>query len=220
VPSPKASPLPASIRALRTPIPPELAGTPLVFFVPQTPTPTPLWGYIPHPQYEAYGAGVAALQRGDLEDAVGFFDQVLALAGDLPDAHYLRAEALRLRVAADPNSSLTSPLLGDALAGYDRAILLDPAFAPAYVGRGRAILLRTFRTKPIEDLKSEDLPQDFARAIDADPVRSPTLNRRTSTARLPCGRRWRSTPGWGRSGIARADHLHTAERGPDQPGQI
>jgi len=173
VPSPSSSPIPASIRALRTPIPPELAGTPLVFFVPQTPTPTPVWGYTPHPQYEAYGAGIAALQRGDLEDAVGFFDQVLALADDLPDAQYHRAEALRLQVAADPNSSETSGLLGEALAGYDRAVLLDPAFAPAYVGRGRAILLRTLRNKPIEDFKAEDLPEDFARAIEADPLFAP-----------------------------------------------
>jgi hypothetical protein len=172
-PSPTPSPLPASIRALRTPIPPELAGTPLVFFVPQTPTPTPLWGYTPHPQYEAYGAGVAALQRGDLETAVGFFDQVIALSGNLPDPHYLRAEALRMQVAQDLRASGAGALLSDSLASYDRAILLDPTFAPAYVGRGQAILLRTERAKPVGEFRAEDLPQDFARAIQADPLFAP-----------------------------------------------
>ncbi len=169
VPSATPSPLPASVRALRTPIPTELAGTPIIFFVPQTPTPTSILGFTPHPQFEAYSAGVEALTRANYTGAAAFFEQVLELDESLPDAHYLLAESLRLQAAADLESEEAGGLLGQALAEYDRAILLDTSFAAAYLGRGRTVLLRTLRANNPEDIKAEHLPQDYARAIEADP---------------------------------------------------
>lgn len=172
-PTATLTPIPASIRALRTPIPPEFAETPIAFFVPQTPTPTPIYGVTPHPQYEAYSAGIAAIARGDYESARDFFEQVADLAGDLPDVKYLQAESLRLQAEIDLTSGAAGTLLSEALAAYDRAILLDPAFAPAYVGRGRVTLHRTMRLKRPEDIRAEDLPQDFGRAIQVDALFAP-----------------------------------------------
>ena len=144
-----ATPLPVETRILRTPVPTELAGTPLAFLVPATPTATAMIGVTPRPAYEAYAAGLAAMERGDAEQALEFLDQMVELQPDSADVHHFRGEALRMlgRTA-------------EAIAEYDRAVLLDTAYAPAYLGRGRALL----------QLRPADLPADFDRAIAADPL--------------------------------------------------
>lgn len=146
---PPATPLPVETRILRTPVPTELAGTPLAFFVPATPTATAMIGITPRPAYEAYSAGLAAMQRGEAEQALEFFDQMVQLQPDLADVHYFRGEALR-----------SLGRTAEAIAEYDRAVLLDPAYAPAYLGRGRALL----------QIRPADLPADFDRALAADPL--------------------------------------------------
>lgn len=146
---PPATPLPVETRILRTPVPTELAGTPLAFFVPATPTATAMVGITPRPAYEAYSAGLAAMQRGEAGQALEFFDQMVQLQPDLADVHYFRGEALRSLGRA-----------AEAIAEYDRAVLLDPAYAPAYLGRGRALL----------QIRPADLPADFDRALAADPL--------------------------------------------------
>lgn len=143
------TPIPVETRIQRTPIPTELAGTPLVFFVPATPTPTSFLGLTPRPSFESYGSGVAALQRGDYEQALTFFDQVLELESGRPDIHYLRGEALRLQGR-----------LGPAIQAYDRAVVLDDSYAPAFLGRGRVLQ----QTRP------GSLPTDFDKAISLDPL--------------------------------------------------
>jgi tetratricopeptide (TPR) repeat protein len=148
VPPPTATPIPASTRIFRTPVPAEMAQTPLVFLVPMSPTPTPLLGVTPHPSYEDFAAGVEALKRGDYEQTIAHMDQVIGFDPSLPDAHYLRAEALRL-----------SGDYADSIAEYDKAILAKQDYAPAYLGRGRAIL----------QINPDELPQDFERAIQYDP---------------------------------------------------
>jgi tetratricopeptide (TPR) repeat protein len=148
VPVPTETPIPASTRIFRTPVPSEMAGTPLAFLVPNSPTPTPFLGVTPHPSYEDYAAGVVALERGDYKQAIAHMDQVLGFDPTLADAHYLRAEALRL--SGDYANSIPE---------YDKAILAQPDYAPAYLGRGRAIL----------QINPNDLPQDFDRAIQYDP---------------------------------------------------
>jgi tetratricopeptide (TPR) repeat protein len=142
------TPIPLATRILRTPIPTELAGTPLVFLVQSTPTPTPILGMTPRP-YEAYASGVAALQRGDYQQAADFMLQVIELDPSLPDAYYFLGEASRL---------LGHP--GEAVAAFDQAVLLDADFAPGYVGRARAL----FGIRPGE------LPDDYDRSIAADPL--------------------------------------------------
>jgi len=122
------TPIPLETRILRTPVPTELAGTPLAFLVEASPTPTQMLGVTPRPQYEAYGAGIAALQRGDYEAAVEYMEQVIDLEPTAVDAWYFLGEA---------NRALRRP--GAAVDAYDRAVLLDPTFAPAYLGRARTV---------------------------------------------------------------------------------
>ena len=142
------TPVPIETRILRTPVPTELAGTPLVFLVESTPTPTPVLGMTPHPAFEAYGAGVAAMQRGDYEQAAEYMRQVIDLDPELADVYYFLGESARL---------LDHP--GEAVASFDRAVTLDPDFAAGYLGRARTLLA----------IRPGQLPDDFDRAIRADP---------------------------------------------------
>jgi len=147
--TPTATPIPAATRIIRTPIPTEFFETPIALFVASTGTPTPIAGYTPHPSYEAYEAGIKALQRGEYEQAIDFFDQVLTLAPNLPDALYFKAEALRLQGS-----------IGTAIKAYDEAAKLAPDYAAVYLGRGRALLERD----------TDAAVRDFERAISLDPA--------------------------------------------------
>jgi len=146
------TPVPLETRILRTPVPTELAGTPLLFLVAETPTPTPILGMTPHPSFEAYSAGIAALQRGDYEQAAEYMRQVIDLDPDLADAQFFIGEASRL---------LDRP--GEAVTAYDRAVTLDPEFAAGYLGRARTLFA----------LHPDELPDDLDRAIRADPLLVP-----------------------------------------------
>jgi tetratricopeptide (TPR) repeat protein len=143
------TPIPLETRILRTPIPTELAGTPLALLVEASPTATPVSGMTPHPNFEAYSAGIAAFERGDYEQVIEYMQQVLDLDSSLADAYYFVGEA---------NRRLDRP--GEAVRAFDRAVTLDPAFAAAYLGRGRTLLA----------LHPDELPQDFDRALEADPL--------------------------------------------------
>jgi tetratricopeptide (TPR) repeat protein len=157
IPTATLTPIPAETRTFRTPIPTELVATPFSFFVGVTPTPTPVIGMTPRPGFEAYGAGIAALQRGDYEQAIEFLQQVVDLDDSLADAHYFMGEAYRLN--GQP---------GQAIQAYDQATLVNREYAPAFLGRGLAILDVTLRENG--EIRSEDLPVDFDRAIDRDPL--------------------------------------------------
>lgn len=156
IPTATMTPIPAETRTFRTPIPTELAATPITAFIEQTPTPTPVLGLTPRPSYEAYGAGIAALQRGDFEDAAEFMEQVIDIDDTLADAYYFLGEARRLN---------DQP--GTAVLAYDRATLIDPDYAPAFLGRGRARLDLTLRQNG--ELRPSDLPNDFDQALEIDP---------------------------------------------------
>jgi len=155
-PTATLTPIPVQTRIYRTPVPSELAGTPIAFLVEATSTATPMIGITPRPNYEAYQSGLAALQTGRYQDAIDFMDQVIALDSKLPDPYYFKAEAMRL-----------DGQTGKATTVYDSAILLDPDYAPAYLGRGRA-RLDLLRRSNI-DIKAGDLPSDFDSAIEKDP---------------------------------------------------
>lgn len=169
IPTATNTAIPAALRVLRTAIPTELALTPIEFFVEQTPTPTPIAGMTPHPSFEAYAAGISAIMDGEYEQAISFFDQVIEFDDSLPDAHYFKGEAIRLMALAEGGDD-TGTILGQAISAYDRAILLDPEFAPAYLGRGRALLGRILLRVEPDDLRAEDLPGDFSKAFDVDPA--------------------------------------------------
>ncbi|HET7009269.1 MAG TPA: tetratricopeptide repeat protein [Anaerolineales bacterium] len=155
LPSPTVSstvtltPIPVETRIMRTPVPTELVGTPLAFLVESSPTPTPILGMTPHPAYEAYDAGVQALLRGEYEQAVEYMEQVIDLDEGLADVYYFLGEASRL---------IEHP--GEAVAAYDRAVTLNPNFAPGYLGRARTLLM----------VRPDEVPEDFERAITADPL--------------------------------------------------
>jgi len=147
--TPTATPIPAATRIIRTPIPTEFFSTPIALFVDATATPTPIAGYTPHPSYEAYDAGIKAMQRGEYEQAIDFFDQVISLSPDLADAYYFKAEAQRQEGS-----------IGAAIKTYDEASKLNPEYAPVYLGRGRALLERD----------ADAAVRDFGRAIETDPA--------------------------------------------------
>lgn len=158
-PEPTATntPVPVETRIFRTPVPLEAASTPLVFLVPETPTATPIVGLTPHPSYEAFSAGIQALQRGEYAQAIDFLEQVIDIDDNLPDVHYFHGEALRL--SGSPGESIRS---------YDRAILINQDYAPAYLGRALAQL--DIRLRERGELRPSDLPGDFDRAIESDPT--------------------------------------------------
>ena len=162
--------IPATLRVQRTAIPTELAQTPLAFFVAHTPTPTTVVGITPHAAYEAYSSGLRALERGNYEQAEEFFDQVLDLDNTLPDVHYFKGEARRLYAMSDDGADDRSALLGGAIQSYDNAILKDSEYAPAYLGRGRALLERAVIREGRDALNGQDLPTDYARAFELDPT--------------------------------------------------
>ena len=143
------TPIPLETRILRTPIPSELAGTPLAFFVESTTTPTQMLAYTPRPEYEAYGAGIAAMGRGDYEQAVEYFQQVLDLEPEAVDAYYFLGEA---------NRALGFP--GEAVKAYDQAVLLNAEFGPAYLGRARTV----------QAIRPDSIAPDYAKAIEVDPL--------------------------------------------------
>jgi tetratricopeptide (TPR) repeat protein len=145
-----ATPLPAATRVVRTPIPTDLAGTPIAFFVEATPTNTPIAGLTPHPVYEAYQTGLNAFVRGDYEDAIDYFDQVLDLDDDLADVFYLKGEAHRL---LGQN--------GFALQSFDRAVAVNPDYAPGYMGRGRMRVQQNLPGGPADMEEAIEIDRTF-----------------------------------------------------------
>ena len=86
-------------------------------------TPTPAYVLTPHPGYGTYQTALNAYRKGDFETMLTY---MLQTEGQLetPDIVYLVGEALR-----------NLGRYNEALEKYNRALFLDPAFAPAYYGR-------------------------------------------------------------------------------------
>jgi len=146
--TPTMTPVPAELILARTPIPTELAGTPLAHFVGIQSTPTAMVGITPHPVYEAYDIALEALEEGEYDECLVYLDQVLRSDATLADVHYVRGEVLRL-------SNRTS----DAEQAYQTAIALDSEFAPAYLGLARLRLAQN----------PGNLPEELDQAINLDP---------------------------------------------------
>jgi len=86
-------------------------------------TPTPAYVLTPHPGYGTYQTALDAYSKGDFETMLTY---MLQTEGQLetPDIVFLVGEALR-----------NLGRYNEALEKYNRALFLDPAFAPAYYGR-------------------------------------------------------------------------------------
>lgn len=86
-------------------------------------TPTPAYVLTPHPGYGTYQTALDAYSKGDFETMLTY---MLQTEGQLetPDIVFLVGEAFR-----------NLGRYNEALEKYNRALFLDPAFAPAYYGR-------------------------------------------------------------------------------------
>jgi len=86
-------------------------------------TPTPVYMLTPHPGYGSYQTALSAYQAGDFETMLTYIRQT-AKQLETPDIVFLVGEALR-----------NLNRYNEALEAYDRALFLNPEFAPAYYGR-------------------------------------------------------------------------------------
>jgi tetratricopeptide (TPR) repeat protein len=107
--------------------------TALSFVLQETYTPTPLYVNTPHPNNEAYAAGIRSLNSGNYAQAIALFEQALEQleeTDDDLDIRYYIGLAL-----------LNSGELEDARRVFELILQEDSLFAPAYLGRARARML-------------------------------------------------------------------------------
>ncbi len=120
--------------------------TPIGQVLSSTYTPTAVYVNTPHPGYGTYRSAMEAYQRGDFETMLTYMRQT-ADQLETADIVYLVGEALRE--------------LGrhqEAAQQYQRAIFLEPDFAPAYLGRA----LNDRALDPTAEIK-DDLDEAVAR---------------------------------------------------------
>ena len=120
--------LPTNTPRVVTPTPTFIGPTPLWMFLEATYTPTPLYVNTPHPVAEAYRAGIRAFSSGNYEEMVVFMEQATRAEPQSADTYYFVGEAYLLLDEPD-----------QALFAYEKAIETNPNFAPAYLGRARAM---------------------------------------------------------------------------------
>lgn len=109
---------------------------------------------------EEMAAGLAAHEKGDLDEAIRRYSRAIDAGGDdaetLASAYYNRGIARRARGAN-----------GAAIEDYTRAIALEPGFAMAYSNRGLA-----YAKGERYDLAVADFDRaiaDYGRAVELDP---------------------------------------------------
>jgi len=102
-------------------------------------TPTPVYMLTPHPGYGSYQTALSAYQAGDFETMLTYIRQT-AKQLETPDIVFLVGEALR-----------NLNRYNEALEAYDRALFLNPEFAPAYYGRAEVNQV----LNPESDIKSD-----------------------------------------------------------------
>ncbi len=126
-PEPTLSPTATRTLVVRSPTPTFIGATPLYLFMPKTYTPEPLYVNTPHPRTEAYKAGISALEKSDWTSMLEFMRQADAADPNSPDILFYIAEAYRMQEKYQ-----------DAVIQYEKAIKINPRFAPAYLGRALA----------------------------------------------------------------------------------
>jgi tetratricopeptide (TPR) repeat protein len=141
--------LPTNTPRVVTPTPTFIGPTPLWMFLESTYTPTPVYVNTPHPVTEAYRAGIRSLMNGDYPEMVFFMEQATRSEPDSADIQYHLGEAYIL--SGEPEK---------ALYAYEKAIEVNQNFAPAYLGRARALST----IDPDFDIES-----DLTQAIAIDP---------------------------------------------------
>jgi tetratricopeptide (TPR) repeat protein len=115
-------------------------------------TPTPLYINTPHSS-EAYLLAMRAYENRNFDTFRKYIDQAIAADPDNADYYYYLAEA-------DKQQNRNNP----AMLNYEKALNINPKFAPAYLGRARMnLLLYPTSKKIIFDINS---------AIENDPAYS------------------------------------------------
>ncbi len=114
-------------------------------------TPTAAYVRTPHAVIEAYSIALRAFERGDWGRAAEYFQQAAETDPSAADLFYWLGEAQRR------NGQISA-----ALNAYNQAIRSNPAFAPAFLGRARAVLAGS-------NPKIEDVRKDLQTAISLDP---------------------------------------------------
>jgi tetratricopeptide (TPR) repeat protein len=138
----------APISFTATPVPPGKP-LPLGMSIGATYTPTALFVNTPHAINEAYRAGIIAFSQSDWQVALEYFQQAVEVEPTAPDLQYYIGETQRMQKKYN-----------FALLSYNRAIVADKYFAPAYLGRARV--------RPALDPKA-DILTDLDEAIANDP---------------------------------------------------
>ncbi|NTV37179.1 MAG: tetratricopeptide repeat protein, partial [Anaerolineaceae bacterium] len=94
-------------------------------------TPTPIYIKTPHPNIEAFGAGLRAYNMGSWEKMIDYMRQVQTMEPSAADISYLIGEGYR-----------KLKRYSEALESYNDALRTNPQFAPAYVGRATILLMK------------------------------------------------------------------------------
>ncbi|MCS7010274.1 MAG: tetratricopeptide repeat protein [Anaerolineales bacterium] len=146
------SPTPTNTPLFRTPTPTFLGPTPLAYFLAATYTPTPLYVVTEHPilTRDSFQAGLRFLASGQYDIARVQFELVLQSEPQAVDALYYIGESYRFEGKYQ-----------NARDAYQKAIEINPNFAPAFLGRARANLALNPDTDVLADLDT---------AIALDPV--------------------------------------------------
>jgi len=138
-------------RVVRSPTPTFSGPVPLWTLLEATYTPTPRYVDTPHPVLEAYRSGIRAFERGDLEQMLFFMQQAGRDDPQAADIQFYIGEAYRRLGRYE-----------EAGAAFQKAIGLNPNFAPAYTGYAQ--ILQTL--DPQENVDA--ILENFARAIELD----------------------------------------------------
>jgi tetratricopeptide (TPR) repeat protein len=144
-----ATPTTTRTPVVRSPTPTFIGPTPLWMFLDETYTPVPLYVNTPHPVIEAYRVAMRSYGRGDFPRMLDFMKQASEADPNSVDFYYYQGEAYRLMEDYE-----------NAIASYEKALEINPAFAPAYLGRALATL---------GDSPNSDVTADLDSAIEYDP---------------------------------------------------
>jgi tetratricopeptide (TPR) repeat protein len=125
--TPTITPTATATPKFRTATPTFSASTPLSALLAATYTPTPIYINTPHPISEAYRIALRAYDRGEYSLMLNYMQQASRQVPEAADLHYYVGEAYRLLEEYE-----------DAVEAYDKAIDVNPRFAPAYLGRAFA----------------------------------------------------------------------------------
>ena len=141
--------LPTATPRFRTPTATLAGPTPLWVFLAATYTATPRYIATPHAAIEAYQAGLRAYDQGDLDAMTNRMQQAVQYDPNSADLWFYLGEGQRMTGSYN-----------DALESYDKAISVNPSFAPAYLGHA---LVNS-------DINPQaNVMNDLQQAIDLDP---------------------------------------------------